>query len=157
MWTRGSVYTISAVLENNAPVMAAFSRQADRRRVSVEALRERLGMRYQRNISLLQLLHVFGAAIGLVAFNRGRYLVEHFVLAAHFVAFSFLWTLCLWPLMFVLGSNPGRMDSLVLAATSMAANVVWLFVAQRRFYVVRAQRPRRKPSAWHWRSIRPPP
>jgi hypothetical protein len=100
----------------------------------VEALRERLDMRYQRNISLLQLLHVFGAAIGLVAFNRGRYLVEHFVLAAHFVAFSFLWTLCLWPLMFVLGSNPGRMDSLVLAATSMAANVVWLFVAQRRFY-----------------------
>ncbi len=133
-WARGSVYNISAVLDSSPPVTAAFSRQAERRGLTPDILLDRFEMRYQRNVSLLQLLHVIGAALGLLAMHRGRYLVEHFVLAAHFVAFSFFWTLCLWPLMFATDFGPGRLDSLLLGLTSVAANMVWLFLAQRRCY-----------------------
>lgn len=66
--------------------------------------------------------------------HRRRYFAEHLVFAAHFLAFSYILALVIdWPIYAVAGFNPGLLQKGVSAVT-IGILLVYLFIAQRRFY-----------------------
>jgi len=111
-----------------------LDKKAQRIHVSADELEQRLDERWHKNYSLLQLVNI--AALGLVPkmlYHR-RYFAEHLVFAAHYLAFSYILSLVfVWPIFAVAGFQPGLTYKVTIAAT-YGISLVYLFLAQRRFY-----------------------
>jgi Protein of unknown function (DUF3667) len=111
-----------------------IGRAALKRHLTRQDLEERVDERWHKNYSLLQLLNIVGVALVLKLLHRRRYLAEHLVFAAHFLAFSYIVSLIVdWPVYAVAGFQPGAVQKVVSAIT-IGALLVYLFIAQRRFY-----------------------
>jgi len=131
-----AVYTIASMKKFDK--VGALTRLIDRRAARLHLTREeteqRIDERWHRNYSLLQLVNIAGVAVVLKVLYRKRYFAEHLVFAAHFLAFSYIVTLVVdWPIYAVAGFQPGPLQSAVTAVT-IAILLVYLFIAQRRFY-----------------------
>jgi len=99
-----------------------------------EEFEERLDQRWHKTYSLLQLMNIVGAALVLKVLHRKRYFAEHLVFAAHFLAFSYILALLIdWPIYAIAGFHPGLLQKGVSAIT-IGILLVYLFIAQRRFY-----------------------
>jgi len=95
---------------------------------------ERLDERWHKNYSLLQLMNIAGVAVVLKVLYHRRYLAEHLVFAAHYLAFSYIVALVVdWPIYAVAGFRPGPVQKAVSALT-IGISLIYLFLAQRRFY-----------------------
>jgi hypothetical protein len=111
-----------------------IERRALKLHLTREELEHRLDERWHKNYSLLQLLNILGVALVLKLLHHRRYLAEHLVFAAHFLAFSYIVALVVdWPAYAVAGFHPGPVQKIV-AAITIGILLVYLFVAQRRFY-----------------------
>jgi hypothetical protein len=109
-------------------------RAAARRHLTRDEFEERLDERWHHYYSLLQLVNILGVALVLKVLHPRRYLVEHLVFAAHFLAFSYIVALVIdWPIYAIAGFRPGPLQKAVSAIT-IAILLVYLFLAQRRFY-----------------------
>ena len=111
-----------------------LDKKAQRIHVSADELEQRIDERWHKNYSLLQLVNI--AALGLVlkVLYHRRYLAEHLVFAAHYLAFSYILSLVfVWPIFAVAGFQPGLTYKLTIAATNIIT-LIYLFLAQRRFY-----------------------
>jgi hypothetical protein len=79
-------------------------------------------------------MNIVGVAVVLKVLHRRRYFAEHLVFAAHFLAFSYIVALIVdWPIYAALGIQPGPLQQIVSAVT-IGIMLVYLFLAQRRFY-----------------------
>jgi len=111
-----------------------IERASRRNHITVEEFEERLDARWHKTYNLLHLLNILGVALVLKVLYRRRYLVEHLVFAAHFLAFSYILALVvLWPIYALVGFHPGPLQKALMAIT-IAIMLVYLFLAQRRFY-----------------------
>ncbi len=110
-------------------------RVAERRRLTREAAIEAINERWGRNFSLFQVpeIALFSLLLAVVYFFSRRYLVEHVVFSLHFLAFTSLTTVLLWPLYLVIGIKPTALN-FVIAAAKFILDIVYLFYAQRAFY-----------------------
>jgi len=116
----------------------ALTRMIEKRAVKLHLTREeyeqRVDERWHKNYSLLQLLNILGVALVLKLLHRKRYLAEHLVFAAHFLAFSYIVAMVVdWPVYAVAGLHPGPLQKVVTGVT-VSILLVYLFLAQRRFY-----------------------
>ncbi|HLM54723.1 MAG TPA: DUF3667 domain-containing protein, partial [Pyrinomonadaceae bacterium] len=95
--------------------MQLLDRFAARKNISREELFNRLSEKWQRYMSLSSLLFVGGFALvlQLVFLSARRYFVEHLVFSMHFVSFSTLSVLLLWPVYFAVGIKTGGVNSLI--------------------------------------------
>lgn len=108
--------------------------KAKRIHVTADELDQRIDERFHKNYSLLQLANIAGFALVLKVLYYRRYLAEHLVFSAHFLSFSYILSLVLdWPIYAVAGLQPGLTHRLTAAAT-IIISLVYLFLAQRRFY-----------------------
>jgi hypothetical protein len=115
--------------------MKLFERFAAKKKVGVPELFERLGEKWQRYVSLSTLLFVGGFALVLQVvfmFSR-RFFVEHLVFSMHFVSFSTLVVLLLWPVYFFIGLKPGGLNILP-AVFKWGVDIFYMFVAVRSVY-----------------------
>jgi hypothetical protein len=112
-----------------------FERFAARQQLGLDALFDRLNEKWQRYMSLSPLLFVGGFALvlHLVFFFSRRYFVEHLVFSMHFVSFSTLTVVLLWPLYFFIGIKPGGVNVLV-AVLKWTLDIVYMFFAVRAVY-----------------------
>jgi len=79
-------------------------------------------------------MNIVGVALVLKVLHHKRYFAEHLVFAAHFLAFSYIVALVIdWPIYAVAGFQPGPLQKTVSAVT-IGIQLVYLFIAQRRFY-----------------------
>lgn len=110
-------------------------RIAERRRLSREAAVELINERWGRNFSLFQVpeIALFSLLLAAVYFFSRRYLVEHVVFSLHFLAFTSLTTVLMWPVYYVVGIRP-TMLNMAIAAGKFVLDIVYLFYAQRAFY-----------------------
>jgi hypothetical protein len=111
-----------------------LDKKAQRIHVSADELEQKIDERWHKNYSLLQLVNI--AALGLVlkVLYHRRYLAEHLVFAAHYLAFSYILSLVfVWPIFAVAGFQPGLTYKVTIAAT-YGISLIYLFLAQRRFY-----------------------
>jgi len=132
-----AIFTVASMKKMDsagAPFTRLMNKRAAKLHLTPDQLEERLDERWHKNYSLLQLMNVLGVAIVLKVLYRKRYLAEHLVFAAHFLAFSYIVTLVIdWPIYALAGFQPGPLHRGVSAVT-IAIQLVYLFVAQRRFY-----------------------
>lgn len=103
--------------------------------VTVDVWAERVNHRWQKSLSLSQFVTVIGLALvlELVYMRRKRYLVEHLVFAAHYLSFTYLFALALWPVYAVMGFELGPLQQAITIA-GIAVHLFYLYLAQRRFY-----------------------
>ena len=131
-----AVYSIASMKKFDN--MGALTRLLDKRATKLHLTREeaeqRIDERWHKNYSLLQLMNIAGVAVVLKVLYRKRYFAEHLVFAAHFLAFSYIVTLVIdWPIYALAGFQPGLVQKAVSAVT-VGIQLVYLFIAQRRFY-----------------------
>jgi hypothetical protein len=112
-----------------------FGRLAAKKHVELDVLLERIGDKWQRYMSLSPLLIVAGFALvlRLVFLLSPRYFVEHLVFSMHFISFSTLTVVFLWPLYCFIGIKPGGANILV-AIGKWLVDIVYVFFAVRAVY-----------------------
>src|ERR1044071_7675704 len=115
--------------------MQVFDRFAAKKHIERSELFDRLSEKWQRNMSLSPLLFVGGFALvlQLVFLLSRRYFVEHLVFSMHFVSFSTLAVVLLWPLYFFIGIKAGGVSTLV-AVFKWLLDIVYMFFAVRAVY-----------------------
>ena len=121
--------------DRRAETMRMFDRFAARKGIERGELFNRIGEKWQRYMALAPLIFVGGFALVLqlvLIFSR-RYFVEHLVFSMHFVSFSTLVVLLLWPVYFFVGIKAGGVNLLV-AAFKWVLDIVYMFVAVRAVY-----------------------
>jgi hypothetical protein len=109
--------------------------------MDVSALFDRMSDKWQRYMSLSPLLIVGGFALVLqlvFMFSR-RYFVEHLVFAMHFVSFSTLTVVLLWPVYFFIGIKQGPVNYAV-AILKWLVDIVYMYFAVRAVYGLRPGR-----------------
>jgi hypothetical protein len=121
--------------DKRAETMQLFDRLAARKHMQTGELFERLGERWQRYMSLSPLLFVGGFALVLqLAFLLSRrYFVEHLVFAMHFVSFSTLVLVLLWPVYFLIGIKQGGVNY-VVTVFKWLLDIVYMYFAVRAVY-----------------------
>jgi hypothetical protein len=130
------VYTLASMkkFDKAGALTRLIDKRAARLHLTREETEQRIDERWHKNYSLLQLVNIAGVAVVLKVLYRKRYFAEHLVFAAHFLAFSYIVALVVdWPVYALAGFTPGPLQSVVTAVT-IAILLVYLFIAQRRFY-----------------------
>ena len=103
-----STYDLETMLTQSGQppeALKPFEKLAAKKRTDVSALFDRMSEKWQRYMSLSPLVIVGGFALVLqlvFMFSR-RYFVEHLVFAMHFVSFSTLTVVLMWPVYFFIG------------------------------------------------------
>lgn len=131
-----AIFTIASMkkFDKTGALTRLVEKRAARLHLTREEFEERLDQRWHKTYSLLQLMNIVGAAVVLKVLHRRRYFAEHLVFAAHFLAFSYILALAIdWPIYAVAGFHPGLLQKSVSAVTIIIL-LVYLFIAQRRFY-----------------------
>ena len=128
-------------LNKQPDTMQVFDRFAAKKHIERGELFDRLGEKWQRYMSLSPLLFVGGFALilQLVFILSRRYFVEHLVFAMHFVAFTTLAVVLLWPLYFFIGIKQGGINTFV-AVFKWLLDIVYMFFAVRAVYRLGAVR-----------------
>ena len=142
-----STFNFGMIVESEKEMLAAngsgqkplyervVERVAERRRLTREAAVETINDRWGRNFSLFQVPEIvlFSLLLAVVYFFSRRYLVEHVVFSLHFLAFTSLTTVAMWPVYYVVGIRP-TMLNMLFAAAKFILDIVYLFFAVRAFY-----------------------
>lgn len=134
--SQAAVYTLASMkkFDKTGALTKLLEKKAVRSHLTAEDLEQRVDERWHKNYTFLQLLNILGVALVLKVLYHRRYLVEHLVFAAHLLAFSYILSLVvIWPIYAVAGFQPGPVQKLVTAGT-IVIQLVYLFLAQRRFY-----------------------
>jgi len=118
-----------------------FERLAARKGLAVEVLLERITDRWQRYASLSTLLFVMGFALVLQAIFifSDRHFVEHLIFSMHFVSFSILTVVLMWPIYFFIGLQPGRVN-IIVGVCKWLLDIAYMFFAVRAVYRMRTGR-----------------
>ena len=121
--------------EKRQESIQVFERFAAKKKLSLPELFDRLSDKWQRYMSVSTLLFIGGFALVLqvVFFFRRRYFVEHLVFSMHFVSFSTLVVLLLWPVYFFIGIKTGGVN-IVLAVCKWLLDMVYMYFAVRAVY-----------------------
>ncbi|MCU1227730.1 MAG: hypothetical protein JWO97_614 [Acidobacteria bacterium] len=108
---------------------------AKKKHMTREEVAERIDERWQHWISLLQLSNIIaiGLVLGLVMVGSERKLAEHFVFAAHYLSFSYVVSLAIWPIRYFTGIGPGIASKTIGITTSIAL-FIYLYLAMKRYY-----------------------
>jgi hypothetical protein len=134
--TPAAMYRIASMqkFDKAGSMTKLLEKKAARLHLTREELEQRIDERWHKNYSLLQLFNILGLALVLKVLHHRRYLAEHLVFAAHFLAFSYIVTMVVdFPIYAVAGFQPGPLQKIVSAVTIVIL-LVYLFLAQRRFY-----------------------
>jgi len=110
-------------------------RTAAKRHIDYAEMVEKIEHRWQKNMSMLNLAAIAGLAVWLKVLyaRRRRFLGEHLVFSAHYLSFSYIVTLAIWPVYLVIGIARDRSHFVLLAVTSLLL-CGYLYLAMRRFY-----------------------
>jgi hypothetical protein len=112
-----------------------FERFAAKKHLELPELFDRLSDKWQRYMSHSPLLFVGGFALvlQLVFVLTRRYFVEHLVFSMHFVSFSTLAVVLLWPVYFCIGIKQGGVN-IIVAIFKWVLDIVYMYFAVRAVY-----------------------
>lgn len=129
-----SAYSISFINQNdksgNLDLM--WNKLAAKKHMPKELLLERIQEKIHRVASAAQLVNVGAMACILAVMYRRRYFVEHLVFSLHFLSFTYLATVLLWPLSSTLGVK--TVASWILLGVVTVVFFGYLFIALQRVY-----------------------
>jgi cation transport ATPase len=113
----------------------AMKRAAAKRHLTFAELTESVNHRWQKNMSLLSLGAIVGIALmlKLLYARRRRFLGQHLVFAAHFLCFTYVMSLAIWPVHLLTGIKQSTPNRLIMLLT-VAISIYYVFVGLRRVY-----------------------
>lgn len=122
-------------------LLKPYERLAARKHMDLPTLFDRVSEKWQRYMSLTPLLIVgaFAFVLQLVFMFSRRYFVEHLVFAMHFVSFSTLTVVMLWPVYFFIGIKQGGANY-AMATLKWGIDIAYMFFAVRAVYGLRPGR-----------------
>lgn len=129
---RTHVFDITAIEQSRPDVKQTIDRMAAKRNLPPAEVRAKINQQWTKAFKFLELVQIVlaGAFIGL--FYRNRYFVEHLVFSAHFLAFTYLYAIAMYPVRWQIGmlTPAGRTASWIGGAIL----ATYLALAMRRFY-----------------------
>ena len=132
-----AVYSVGTMkrFDTGGSLTKLLDRKAAKRHITREALAEQVDHHWRSNLSMLQLVNIVGIALvlKLLYLRRKRALAEHLVFAAHYLCFSYIVFLLIWPVYAVVGFSPGPLQK-TLTTRPVVVNVISRYFAQRRHY-----------------------
>jgi len=138
-----SIYDLETLLRQagNPEALKPYEHLAAKKHMELSAFFDRISEKWQRYMSLtpLPLVGAFALVLQLVFVFTRRYFVEHLVFSMHFVSFSTLVTVMLWPVYFFIGIKQGPVNYAVMALKWLI-DVVYMFFAVRAVYGLRPSR-----------------
>ena len=138
-----SIYDLETLMRQsgNPDAVKPYERLAARKRMELSAFFERVSEKWQRHMSLspLPLVGAFALVLQLVFIFTRRYFVEHLVFSMHFLSFTTLTVLMLWPVYFFIGIRQGGINYVVMALKWLL-DIVYVFFAVRAVYGLRPGR-----------------
>ena len=113
----------------------SIQRAMSARGLSREAVLEQISERWSRNVSFFQLPLILAYAVLLQLFYlfSRRHFVEHVVFSLHFIAFTALTVILMWPVYYAVGIGPTS-AGLWVAGAKFLLDITYLFLAARAFY-----------------------
>lgn len=134
-----SIYSVGGAskMSGSPGIERLLEKVAKKRGMTKEVIAEQVDAKWQKNISLLQLVNVLGIALVLKLIYWRRYFAEHLTFAAHYLSFTYLFALAIWPVYWVVGLGHGIVNRSLMAVT-IIASMIYAFFALRRFYNGRA-------------------
>ena len=104
---------------------------AKKKNITPAEASERVSAKWQKNISLFQLFNILLLGIVFKILHRKRYYAEHLVFAAHYLSFTYLLSLLIWPIYATFGLSRMRIPMMIVSSVIMC---VYMYLAFRRFY-----------------------
>ncbi|MET0624662.1 MAG: DUF3667 domain-containing protein [Pyrinomonadaceae bacterium] len=138
-----STYDIESLLQQDGrpEVFMPVDRLAAKKRTDRSSLLDRVSDKWQRYMSLspLPIVGAFALALQFVFMFSRRYFVEHLVFSMHFVSFSTLTVVMLWPVYFLIGIKQGPLNY-TIAALKWSVDIAYMYFAVRAVYGLRPVR-----------------
>ncbi|MGZ5443311.1 MAG: DUF3667 domain-containing protein [Thermoanaerobaculia bacterium] len=132
-----AIYSLETLMriDQSDKLEKALARAATKRNIPYPQLVERIEHRWQKNMSLMSLLSIVSLALmlKLLYLRHRRFLAEHLVFAAHFMCFTYLMSIALWPVYVAVGVQQSA-SNYVITAVSSAISIFYLYLALRRVY-----------------------
>jgi hypothetical protein len=133
-----SLYDVSSIAaqDKQGNFLKLVNRVAEKRHAEPAAVLDQMSERWQRYMSLSPVVFVaaFALVLQLVFLFSRRYFVEHLVFSMHFVSFSLLVVVLMWPIYFFIGVRPEGVVNYVVAAAKWLLDLVYMFFAVRAVY-----------------------
>jgi hypothetical protein len=119
----------------------SLEKLAAAKKVDVSTLLDRVSEKWAHYMSLTPLLIVgaYALVLQLVFMFSRRYFVEHLVFSMHFVSFSTLTVVMLWPVYLFIGIKQGWANY-AIAALKWVLDIVYMYFAVRAVYGLRPAR-----------------
>jgi hypothetical protein len=138
-----SIYDLEVLLRQsgNPAALKPYEHLAAKKHMELSAFLDRATEKWQRYMSFapLPLVGAFALVLQLVFLFTRRYFVEHLVFSMHFVSFTTLTALLLWPVYFFIGIKMGGVNY-VFMVSKWLVDIAYVFFAVRAFYGLRPGR-----------------
>jgi hypothetical protein len=131
-----AIYSVTTfrAFDSSEALAKMLDRKAEKYGLTREVYDDRIDTQWRKNLSLLQFANVIGIALVLLLLHRKkRKLVEHLVFAAHYLSFSYLYSLACFPIYAANGFRPGPLQ-FTLTTIHILLNIGYMYFAQRRYY-----------------------
>ncbi len=110
-----------------------LDKRAAKKGLERTAFVEKVNQKWQKYMSLSQLGYVLAFSLMLKAMYRKRYLVEHIVFSCHFISYSLLFAILMWPVYYYIGITQST-ASMVVGLLTYLISTFYLTVALNRMY-----------------------
>lgn len=126
-----SMEGLSRAAGDSKPVDLLVNKVAKKKNLPPDIARERINDKMHKSMSLLQLFNILLLAIVLKVLFWRRYFVEHLVFSAHYLSFTYLFSLVWWPFYLVWGLRAVQKPGVVI---SIAIMIWYTYKGTRLFY-----------------------
>ena len=138
-----SIYDLEVLLRQsgNPAAVKPYEKLAAKKHMELSEFLDRATEKWQHYMSFapLPLAGAFALVLQVVFLFTRRYFVEHLVFSMHFLSFTTLTTLMLWPVYLFIGIKLGGVNYVVMALKWLL-DITYVFFAVRAFYGLRPGR-----------------
>ena len=132
-----AVYDLNTFIESDQTGTweKGVSELAERRQLARDVFIEKVNEKWQTYVSWFQITNVifFALLLKISYLFSKRYFIEHLIFSLHFLSFSFLATVILWPAYIFIGVKPTTASTLLSLFVALIG-IVYLFFALRTVY-----------------------
>jgi len=132
-----AIYSLDGLLsmDPKQSLQKPLEQAAAKRNIPFTELKTRIEHRWQKNMSLSSMLSILSVALvlKLLYVRHRRYLTEHLVFSTHYMCFTYVVSLLMWPVYLMLGIRQNLANQIIVVVMFVVA-CFYIYHALRRVY-----------------------
>lgn len=132
-----AIYSLDGLMsvDPKQSLQKPLEQAAAKRNIPLGELKTRIEHRWQKNMSLMSMLSILSIALALklLYLRHRRHLTEHLVFATHYMCFTYVLSLLLWPVYVMLGIKQNLVNQVIVVVMFVVA-CFYIYHALRRVY-----------------------